>query len=127
MLFRSIKKQDIIPAMDSLLQNQSSVQERMMLCGAVTCDNKPVLVDYALNDIVIGRSGFSRIISVSVYVNDILVDTYHGDGVIVATPTGSTGYNLSAGGPIAAPDSKVDDYSDLSTFDESTKCVSFTG
>lgn len=102
-----IEKQDIIPAMESLLQNQSCIQERMMICGAVTCDNKPVLIDYALNDIVIGRSGFSRIISVSVYVNDILVDTYHGDGVIIATPTGSTGYNLSAGGPIAAPDSKV--------------------
>lgn len=102
-----IEKQDIIPAMESLLRNQSSIQERMMLCGSVICDNQPVLVDYALNDIVIGRSGFSRIISVSVYVNNILVDTYHGDGVIVATPTGSTGYNLSAGGPIAAPDSKV--------------------
>lgn len=102
-----IEKQDIIPAIDSLLEEDIQIQKRMMLYGNVSRNNQTMYEDYALNDIVISRSGFSRIICVSVYVNDILVDTYHGDGVIIATPTGSTGYNLSAGGPVAAPSSNV--------------------
>ena len=102
-----IEKQDIIPAIDSLLEEDIQIQRRMMLYGNVSRNNQTTYEDYALNDIVISRSGFSRIICVSVYVNDILVDTYHGDGVIIATPTGSTGYNLSAGGPVAAPSSNV--------------------
>lgn len=102
-----IEKQDIIPAIDSLLEEDIQIQKRMMLNGNVSRNNQTTYEDYALNDIVISRSGFSRIICVSVYVNDILVDTYHGDGVIIATPTGSTGYNLSAGGPVAAPSSNV--------------------
>lgn len=102
-----IEKQDIIPAIDSLLENDIQIQKRMMLYGNVSHNDKTTYEDYALNDIVISRSGFSRIICVSVYVNDTLVDTYHGDGVIIATPTGSTGYNLSAGGPVAAPSSNV--------------------
>lgn len=102
-----IEKQDIIPAIDSLLEEDIQIQKRMMLYGNVSRNNQTTYEDYALNDIVISRSGFSRIICVSVYVNDILVDTYHGDGVIIATPTGSTGYNLSAGGPVAAPSSNV--------------------
>lgn len=102
-----IEKQDIIPALDSLLEEDIEIQKRMMLYGKISRNNQTTYEDYALNDIVISRSGFSRIICVSVYVNDILVDTYHGDGVIIATPTGSTGYNLSAGGPVAAPSSNV--------------------
>lgn len=102
-----IEKQDIIPALDSLLEEDIEIQKRMMLYGKISRNNQTMYEDYALNDIVISRSGFSRIICVSVYVNDILVDTYHGDGIIIATPTGSTGYNLSAGGPVAAPSSNV--------------------
>ncbi len=102
-----IERQDVIPALDSLIEEDIQIQKRMMIQGNITRDDQNMFEDYALNDIVIGRSGFSRIISVSVYVNDVLVDTYHGDGVIVATPTGSTGYNLSAGGPVVSPSSNV--------------------
>ena len=62
---------------------------------------------YALNDIVITRKGLSRIISLGIYVNDELIDDYRGDGVIISTPTGSTAYNLSAGGPIITPKADV--------------------
>ena len=102
-----IERQDIITALDSLLEEDIQIQKRMMLQGNITRDEQSMYKDYALNDIVIGRSGFSRIISISVYVNDVLVDTYHGDGVIIATPTGSTGYNLSAGGPVVSPSANV--------------------
>lgn len=102
-----IERQDVIPALDSLLEEDIQIQKRMMIQGNITRDDQSMFEDYALNDIVIGRSGFSRIISISVYVNNILVDTYHGDGVIIATPTGSTGYNLSAGGPVVSPSSNV--------------------
>lgn len=102
-----IERQDIIAALDSLLEEDIQIQKRMMLQGKIIREEQAMYEDYALNDIVIGRSGFSRIISISVYVNDVLVDTYHGDGVIIATPTGSTGYNLSAGGPVVSPSANV--------------------
>lgn len=58
---------------------------------------------YALNDMVISKRGDCRLITVRVLVNDKLADVYRADGLIVSTPTGSTGYNLSAGGPVMSP------------------------
>ena len=57
----------------------------------------------SLNDVVLARSGALRLIAIKIYVNDKFFDTYEADGVIVSTPTGSTGYNMSAGGPIISP------------------------
>ena len=57
----------------------------------------------ALNDIVIHRKGNLQILSLNVYVNGEFLNNYHADGIIVATPTGSTGYSMSAGGPIVEP------------------------
>ena len=59
--------------------------------------------DIAMNDIVLAREGKVRIVSFNIYVNGTLLNTYHADGVILSTPTGSTGYNLSAGGPVVEP------------------------
>ena len=61
----------------------------------------------ALNDIVITRRGSLQIINFNIYVNGQLLHRFHGDGVIVATPTGSTGYSLSAGGPIVEPKAEL--------------------
>ncbi len=97
-----IEVSNVYQALDRLLTDDYFVEKRMMIEGAVNGDTY-----HALNDIVISRAGFSRIIGLNIYVNDELLETYEADGVIVATPTGSTGYNLSAGGPIISPKSKA--------------------
>ncbi len=97
-----IEVSHVYQALDRLLADDYFVEKRMMIEGAVNGDTY-----HALNDIVISRAGFSRIIGLNIYVNDELLETYEADGVIVATPTGSTGYNLSAGGPIISPKSKA--------------------
>lgn len=84
--------------LQQLMYGETHVESRMMLKGVVNGTN-----DVALNDIVLTRSGTLRVIKFNVYVNGELLNTYHADGVIVSTPTGSTAYNLSAGGPIVEP------------------------
>lgn len=61
----------------------------------------------AINDIVITREGNLRIVQFHVYVNGMLLSSYQADGIIVSTPTGSTGYNLSAGGPVVEPTASI--------------------
>ncbi len=90
-------------ALESLVAGEYCIEERMMLEASV--DGKEF--GTALNDVVLTRNGFSRIISVGIFVNGKPVCNYRGDGVIVATPTGSTGYNLSAGGPVVAPKTEL--------------------
>ncbi len=93
--------------MDRLLCGDFSLQERMMIKGTVRTATGEMCRKRALNDIVISRAGFSRLIGLDVYVNGSLLNEYEGDGIIISTPTGSTGYNLSAGGPIVDPMAKL--------------------
>ncbi len=104
-----IEPEQIYPVLDRLLADDYELEERMNICGSVfKCGAKePLLKDVALNDIVVSRAGFSRVIGLRVYVNGRVMDIYEADGVIVSTPTGSTGYNLSAGGPIISPKTNV--------------------
>ncbi len=97
-----VEESNVFEALDRLLEDRYIIEKRMMIEGTV--GDKTF---HSLNDIVITRAGFSRVIGLNVYVNGQLLDTYEADGVIVATPTGSTGYNLSAGGPIVSPKTKV--------------------
>lgn len=98
---------DIEKALDRLLADDYALEERMMLIGIVKKTGKELEEDWALNDISITRSGSLQIIKYSIYVNDMFLYSYSADGVMVATPTGSTGYNLSAGGPIVEPKAKL--------------------
>lgn len=102
-----IELHNIYEALDSLFQDEYTIENRMMIHGQVQRKENKVYSGNALNDIVVTRSGFSRIISVSIFVNKELVNRYRGDGVIISTATGSTGYNLSSGGPVVKPNSQV--------------------
>ncbi len=82
---------------------QYDYQERMMMVAWLRRGDEDLGYYLALNDIVVSRGPFSRIIKVEAYVNEDFMESYSGDGIIVATPTGSTGYSLSAGGPIVNP------------------------
>lgn len=93
-------------ALDKLLQDDFIRENRMMLSGRVEKQEK-TQEDYALNDIVISRCGSLQILTFHIYVNGQFLTTYCADGMIVATPTGSTAYNLSAGGPIVRPGAKM--------------------
>lgn len=94
-------------ALQLLFEDQYLIEEHMMLTAEFLCKEKPEEVPDALNDLVVTRSGFSRLIHLGIYVNGELVNDYRGDGVIISTPTGSTGYNLSAGGPILSPSAEM--------------------
>ncbi len=102
-----IEKQQIWTALDSLFEDNYSIEERIMLHGSLVEGENVESLGIVLNDIVISRSNFSRIINISIYVNGELADSYRGDGVIVSTPTGSTGYSLSSGGPVVKPDADI--------------------
>ncbi|MCR5715493.1 MAG: NAD(+)/NADH kinase [Lachnospiraceae bacterium] len=95
----SVEAAKVTPALDQLLENRFTREERMMLSGKKTDGES----NYALNDIAIVRYGSLQMIDFHIYVNGQMLNTYHADGVVISTPTGSTGYNLSAGGPIVEP------------------------
>lgn len=89
-------------ALDKLLADRFTREERMMLEGQVRRQDMTEQ-NYALNDIVISRCGSLQVLTFQIYVNGQFLNSYSADGMIVATPTGSTGYNMSAGGPIVEP------------------------
>ena len=94
-----VELQNIDSAIAHIIHEKLPEEKRMMLKGIVCGQYE----DTALNDIVLTRLGTLRIIRFNIYVNGELLNAYQADGVIVSTPTGSTGYNLSAGGPIVQP------------------------
>lgn len=86
-------------AFEKLAADDYTIQERMML--KITLDERRC---YALNDVVVSRGGYARLIGMDAFVDQDLVGRFIADGLIVSTPTGSTGYSLSAGGPIICPE-----------------------
>lgn len=86
-------------AMAKIIDGDFILENRMMLEGEFSNGNK----DVSLNDIVVSRKGELRVVHFRLFVNGELLNSYEADGVIISTPTGSTAYNLSAGGPIVEP------------------------
>ncbi len=102
-----IDRNSIFPALDALMSDQYQIEHRMMLQGTVYHGDTVVKSGIALNDIVIGHEGAPHVMALYNYVNDAYLNNYRGDGVIISSPTGSTGYSLSAGGPLISPDASL--------------------
>lgn len=115
-----VEETGVEAALNQLIEDRYEVEQRMMLTGRIVRGNfheklheqrgisrQGIEESYALNDVAITRSGSLQVIRFQVYVNGQFLNEYHADGVIVATPTGSTGYNLSAGGPIVEPKAQL--------------------
>ena len=99
-----LEEATVFHAIDCLMQDDCIMEERIVLTGEKIGGNGAHM---ALNDVVIHWSGDLSMLLLNVYVNGEYLTTYHADGVIVATPTGSTGYNLSTGGPIVDPKAQM--------------------
>lgn len=100
------REESLGPVLDALLSNSFTLEKRMMLEGSVVGAKKTVK-GIALNEIVLTRQDVLQMLHFQVYLNDVFFNEYMADGIIAATPTGSTAYNLSAGGPIVAPGAQL--------------------
>lgn len=92
---------------DRLMTGDYLVEKRMMLEGTICRNGEMLSPVSALNDIVIGRSGVMGVLDFKVFVNGIRLNSYKADGMIVSTPTGSTAYSMSAGGPLVKPSARL--------------------
>jgi len=99
----SFTLQELYPALEETLAGHLTASERVMLHSALIRDGKTVDDQRVLNEVVINKSALARMIEVRLTINTDFVCRYRADGLIVATPTGSTAYSLSAGGPIVHP------------------------
>ncbi len=101
----SISKTEISKAVESVLSGEYGVEQRTLL-ELVAPENVFGDVRYALNELNVIRNPEHSLLAIKVFVDDVYLNTYWGDGILLATPTGSTAYSLSAGGPIIAPNAK---------------------
>jgi len=102
----AISDKNIAAGLEKLWRNDFVIESRALVEATGQCQGRPIRMT-ALNDIVISRGAVSRLIELEVSVNDKYLTCYRGDGLIVSTPTGSTAYSLSAGGPIISPGAEV--------------------
>lgn len=102
----TVKKDEIDAAINLLLNKDFSIQERSLLAVEVTPKTKEISdINFALNDVTVARRNTTSMIGVKTYLNNEYLTNYWADGLIIATPTGSTGYSLSCGGPVVLPNS----------------------
>ena len=97
-----IEEDAVEDALEKVLEGKYEIDERMMLRGSV--EGKK---DYSLNDIILTRYKDISTIGYNIFINDQFLYSYYADGLIISTPTGSTGYNMSAGGPIMEPSANM--------------------
>lgn len=99
----SIPLTGLYPAIERMLKGELEVESRLMLETKVIREEDEICRFPVLNDLVINKGPLARIIDLDVYINEQFLTTFRADGLIISTPTGSTAYNLSAGGPILYP------------------------
>lgn len=95
---------EIMDCLDRLLAGDYGIESRSMLDIALARDGVELARQCVINDVVVAKGALARIIHIEVWTDDVFITSYWGDGLIVSTPTGSTAYNLAAGGPIVHPD-----------------------
>ncbi|HEV7925995.1 MAG TPA: NAD(+)/NADH kinase [Verrucomicrobiae bacterium] len=102
----AISDKNIADGLEKLWRDDFVIESRPLVEATGQCQSQPILMT-ALNDIVISRGAVSRLIELEVSVNEKYLTCYRGDGLVLCTPTGSTAYSLSAGGPIISPSAEV--------------------
>src|SRR5262249_37889423 len=95
---------ELYPTLDAVIHDRCVIEQRAMVHCSVERDGKVLSSHDALNDAVVNKTEIARIADFDVYIGQAFVANYKADGLIVATPTGSTAYSLAAGGPIVLPD-----------------------
>ena len=98
-----IEIEEINSFLNKILKQNYSFEERIMLGTEVYRGDELAFSSISLNDAIISRGPFSRIINLETFINNDFLESYPGDGLIISTPTGSTGYSLSSGGPVVNP------------------------
>ncbi|MGB5158955.1 NAD(+)/NADH kinase [Desulfobacterium sp. N47] len=98
-----ISEDSLFDAVEAVLENRFSTSPRMRLLVKVFRNNKEIACESVLNDVVINKGTLARLAHIQTYINDHYLTTYRADGLIIATPTGSTAYSLAAGGPVIHP------------------------
>jgi NAD+ kinase len=99
----SIQVDDLYPALEQVLRGEQRIGRRAMLDCVLLRGDRTIATYCALNDVVVTKSELARMIDLDAWVGDHFVAAYKADGLIIATPTGSTAYSLSAGGPVIFP------------------------
>lgn len=102
-----VELQDLYSVMEKIFAGDYAIEKRMMLEAIVINKGVPVETFYGLNDVVLSKGTFERIIRLKTYVDANYLNTYSADGIIISSPTGSTAYSLSAGGPIVNPQTNL--------------------
>ena len=101
-----VEPQDAMNALEVLIKGEYFIEKRIKLKGSIIRNGQIIEEQHSLNDFIISNNIYSRTINLDVFCNNQQVSDYRADGIIIATPTGSTAYSLSAGGPIATPNMK---------------------
>lgn len=98
-----VNRSELRDAVQKMLGGECAVEERLMLDARIHRDGREIEMHTVLNDVVINKGALARIVDMETFIDHVYVTTYKADGLIVSTPTGSTAYSLSAGGPIVYP------------------------
>jgi len=98
-----LEAENMLEGIGRILSGEFDREERMLLTGSLQRDGQMITRGYALNDVVINKNGAAKLIELEVHIDGQFVHTQRSDGLIIATPTGTTAYSLSAGGPILHP------------------------
>ncbi len=94
---------EVLDSLRNMISGDFSLEKRLKLCSEIRLNDQHTFKASVINDVVINKGALARIIDIDVFVNDSFVNRYRADGLIISTPTGSTAYNLAAGGPIIYP------------------------